>query len=57
MMIDIYDLVNVILDVYEQCQTQEQIDNVEKRLHDIVTSQGILAKEYLEAGLLYKEEV
>lgn len=57
MMIDIYDLVNVVLDVYEQCQTQEQIDNVEKRLHDIVTSQGILARQYLEVGLLYKEEI
>ena len=51
-MINIYDLVNVVLDVYEQCETKEQIDNVEQRLHDIITSQGILAKEYLEAGLL-----
>lgn len=57
MIIDIYDFVNVVLDIYEQCQTQEQIDSVEKRLHDIITSQGILARQYLEVGLLYKEEI
>ena len=51
-MVDKFDFMKVVQDVFEECKEQREIDSRMKEMVQIVEQQGILSKEYLKLGFL-----
>lgn len=51
-MIDLYDFMVEVSELYEQCGSKEEIDGLAIKLTEYIQSQGTLSKQYLELGIL-----
>ncbi len=49
---DRFEFMNIIADIYKDCKTKDEIDNICKQMFAVIETQCELSKRYLELNIL-----